>query len=347
MRKFLLCLLMSAALLCTGALAASDYFDATVTVQTEADGSVLITVEDSPVLSNKRPALRVKFGTSAETVSVLHGGRVESAALENGNATFTVSEGGTYRLAAGAYSAAVTVRPGCTADGEYTYSGAGASYTEAIPALGHDFGANGDRPACAVCGEPNPDYVPPAHWPVLPPETGAEEPPEEQPAPSAPAFGDVAEGDWYFEAVQYVAQNGLMEGVSSTRFDPEGQMTRAMFWAVLARIDGESVTGASWADDARAWATAAGVSDGTDPDGIITREQLVTMLYRYAGSPAAGGMAVSEFTDGTSVSDYAAGAMAWALSEGIPTGMGDGLLSPQGTATRAQAAAMLMRFDMM
>lgn len=147
MRKFLLCLLMSAALLCTGALAASDYFDATVTVQTEADGSELITVEDSPVLSDKRPALRVKFGTSAETVSVLHGGRVESAALENGNATFTVSEGGTYRLAAGAYSAAVTVRPGCTADGEYTYSGAGASYTEAIPALGHDFGANGDRPA--------------------------------------------------------------------------------------------------------------------------------------------------------------------------------------------------------
>ena len=87
-----------------------------------------------------------------------------------------------------------------------------------------------------------------------------------------------------------------------------------------------------------------GVSDGTDPNGLVTREQFATMLYRYAGSPAAGGMAISEFTDGASVSDYATDAVTWALSEGILTGMGDGILAPQGTATRAQAAAMLMRF---
>ena len=157
-------------------------------------------------------------------------------------------------------------------------------------------------------------------------------------------FVDVSRADWFYDYVQYVAQNGLMEGTTRTAFEPNASMTRAMFWTVLARIDGETITGDAWKTLAQTWAVESGISDGTNADTLITREQMVTMLYRYAGSPVAGGMAVSEFTDGASVSDYATDAVTWALSEGILTGMGDGILAPQGTATRAQAAAMLMRF---
>ena len=157
-------------------------------------------------------------------------------------------------------------------------------------------------------------------------------------------FVDVSRADWFYDYVQYVAQNGLMEGTTRTAFEPNASMTRAMFWTVLARIDGETITGDAWKTLAQTWAVESGISDGTNADALITREQMVTMLYRYAGSPVTGGMAISEFTDGSSVSDYFADAVAWALSEGILTGMGDGILAPQGTATRAQAAAMLMRF---
>ena len=161
---------------------------------------------------------------------------------------------------------------------------------------------------------------------------------------AAPAFVDVDSADWFYGYVQYVARNGLMEGTGEGRFDPDGTMTRAMFWAVLARIDGETITGDGWKTLAQNWAVSSGISDGTSADALITREQMVTMFYRYAGSPVTGGMAISEFTDGASVSDYATDAVTWALSESILTGMGDGILAPQGTATRAQAAAMLMRF---
>ena len=157
-------------------------------------------------------------------------------------------------------------------------------------------------------------------------------------------FVDVSRADWFYDYVQYVAQNGLMEGTTRTAFEPNASMTRAMFWTVLARIDGETITGDAWKTLAQTWAVESGISDGTNADALITREQMVTMLYRYAGSPVTGGMAISEFTDGSSVSDYATDAVTWALSEGILTGMGDGILAPQGTATRAQAAAMLMRF---
>ncbi len=157
-------------------------------------------------------------------------------------------------------------------------------------------------------------------------------------------FVDVNTGDWFYDAVEYVYTNGLMEGTSTRTFEPNATMTRAMFWTVLARIDGETITGDNWKTLAQNWAVSSGISDGTNADALITREQMVTMLYRYAGSPVTGGMAISEFTDGASVSDYATDAVAWALSEGILTGMGDGILAPQGTATRAQAAAMLMRF---
>lgn len=157
-------------------------------------------------------------------------------------------------------------------------------------------------------------------------------------------FTDVNRGDWFYDYVAYVYTNGLMDGVGDGLFNPDGGMTRAMVWTILARIDGEVVTGENWIETARAWAMAEGVSDGTNATGLVTREQFATMLWRYAGEPAATGNGISAFTDAADVSDWAIGGLNWALEEGIVTGMGDGILAPQGTATRAQAAAMLMRF---
>lgn len=134
-----------------------------------------------------------------------------------------------------------------------------------------------------------------------------------------------------------------MEGIADKLFAPNSSMTRAMVWAILARIDGETVTGADWAAEAREWAVAAGVSDGTDPDGYVTREQLVTMLYRYAGEPAASG-SLSGWADAARVSDWAEGAMVWAVGEGVITGASATELNPAGSATRAECAAILMRY---
>ena len=159
-------------------------------------------------------------------------------------------------------------------------------------------------------------------------------------------FTDVRAGQWFYDAVAYVYTNGMMEGDSATTFNPDGTMTRAMFWAVLGRIDGATITGANWVETARSWAMAEGVSDGTDPNGLVTREQMVTMLWRYAGEPESSA-SLSAYTDADSVSDWAETAMRWAIDEGIITGMTDTTLVPQGTATRAQCAAIFMRFDQM
>ena len=156
-------------------------------------------------------------------------------------------------------------------------------------------------------------------------------------------FADVTEGAWYADAVSYVCANGLMDGVSASEFAPEANMTRAMVWTILARIDGETITGTSWAEDARAWAMESGVSDGTDPNGLVTREQLAAILWRYAGEPATAAN-LAAYTDAASVGAYAADATAWCVEQGIITGTTATTLAPQGAATRAQCAAMLMRF---
>ncbi len=155
-------------------------------------------------------------------------------------------------------------------------------------------------------------------------------------------FADVAPGAWYYDAVSYVYANGLMEGVSDTLFDPNGGMTRAMVWAILARIDGETVTGSSWADTARAWAMAEGVSDGENASAPVTREQLVTMLWRFAGEPAVDFQLTAK--DADAVSGWACEAMRWAAAEGIIEGDENGMISPADGATRAQCAAILMRY---
>ncbi len=161
--------------------------------------------------------------------------------------------------------------------------------------------------------------------------------------PSKNGFDDVASSDWFADAVKYVADKGLMSGTGSDKFAPSATTTRAMLMTILARYAGEDTTGgATWYEKGMEWAKAKGVSDGTNPNASITREQLVTMLYRYAGSPKADGK-LDSFSDSASVSTYAADAMQWAVANGIVNGS-NGKLNPQNNATRAEVAAILMRF---
>ena len=160
-------------------------------------------------------------------------------------------------------------------------------------------------------------------------------------------YDDVKPGDWYYSAVEYVTVNGLMNGTGNG-FEPNLATSRAMIWTILARMsDVNTASGGEWYAVAQQWAIANGVSDGTMPNGTITREQLAAMLYRYAVSkgmvkgPATADLSV--FADANSVSSYAVEAMQWAVSAGLISGM-DGKLNPQGSATRAQVATMLMRF---
>ena len=157
------------------------------------------------------------------------------------------------------------------------------------------------------------------------------------------SFSDVKTGDWYADAVKYVSDKGLMSGTGSDKFAPSATTTRAMLMTVLARYAGEDTTGgATWYEKGMEWAKAKGVSDGTNPNANITREQLVTMMYRYVGSPKADGK-LDSFSDAASVSTYAADAMQWAVANGIVNGS-NGKLNPQNNATRAEVAAILMRF---
>ena len=161
--------------------------------------------------------------------------------------------------------------------------------------------------------------------------------------PSKNGFDDVASSDWFADAVKYVADKGLMNGTDDNQFSPNASTTRGMLMTVLARYAGEDTTGgATWYEKGMEWAKAKGVSDGTNPNANITREQLVTMLYRYAGSPKADGK-FDSFSDAASVSTYAADAMQWAVANGIVNGS-NGKLNPQNNATRAEVAAILMRF---
>ena len=162
-------------------------------------------------------------------------------------------------------------------------------------------------------------------------------------------YSDVAANAWYYDAVGCASAKGLMGGVGNNAFDPEGSMNRSMVWTVIARLAGQTIGGITWAEDAKAWAVTRGVSDGTDPNGDVTREELVTVLYRYAGSPA---MDVPElgfignYPDSADVSDWGQDAFAWAISKGFIDGR-DGQLAPGAPVTRAEAATILARFHVL
>ncbi len=176
-------------------------------------------------------------------------------------------------------------------------------------------------------------------------------------------FTDVTEGDWFYGCVEYVYENGLMDGVSDTTFEPNGEVTRAQLVTILWRLDGEPVVNyllsftdvesGEWYTEAVRWAASEGIVEGVSdtefaPNAPVTREQFAAILYRYAQYKGMDVVTLEEnlngFSDNSSISSYAVQAMNWSVGQGILTGVTDATLEPQGTATRAQCAAMLMRF---
>ena len=161
-------------------------------------------------------------------------------------------------------------------------------------------------------------------------------------------FTDVTSGSWYYDGVKYVCDNGLMNGTSANEFNPNANTTRSMIVTILARMEGVNTSGgATWYAAGREWAMGAGISDGTNMTGKITREQLAAMLYRYAkmkGYDVSASADISGYTDASSVSSWATDAMRWAVSAGLINGRTATTLAPQGNATRAEVASILMRF---
>ena len=157
-------------------------------------------------------------------------------------------------------------------------------------------------------------------------------------------FTDVPASHWAAGGIAYAVENGLMTGTSHTTFAPAAPTTRGMMMTILARQDGVSTSGGgTWYEKGMAWAKENGISDGSAPNGSITREQLAVMLYRASGADA-GSAELSAFADSKAVSSWAAEAMSWAVEQGVITGKKGNLLDPGGTASRAEVAVMLQRY---
>ena len=190
-----------------------------------------------------------------------------------------------------------------------------------------------------------------ASW-VRHPDTPYVPEPSEPVEPDVPSFPfyDVPTSAWYYTAVKYVYDNKLMDGVDTYTFAPNDTLTRAMVWTIIARMSGVDTTGGnSWYAKAQEWVITNGISDGENPTAAITRQELVTMLYRYAqikGYDVSVGESTNilSYVDATSISEYAMSAFQWACGSGLTEGDENGALTPLATATRAQAAAMIMRF---
>ena len=215
-----------------------------------------------------------------------------------------------------------------------------------VAALGHEFKDG----VCTVCGAADPNYKP--STPSISCDGGAG-------CPSR-TFIDVSASSWYHLAVDFAVKNGLFGGMSSTTFEPDTAMTRAMLVTVLWRYEGKPTAPANrfsdvptnaWYTDAVSWAASVGVVDGVgnnrfDPDGNITREQMAAILYRFSNIKGVGTSSrssLSSFPDGSKTSSWAIEAVKWTVAEGI-IGGSNGKLLPQGNATRAQVATILMRY---
>ena len=231
------------------------------------------------------------------------------------------------------YTAVVTA-PTCAVQGYTTYTCSCGEYyyDDYVPALGHSY-VDG---VCTRCGATRPET----------------------------RFVDVKPGSWYYESIVYAVSNGLMNGVGDSKFEPEEGMTRAMLVTVLWRYEGSpkqrpstfsDVRRGQWYSEAVSWAAKNGIVTGVgdnkfEPDTQITREQIATILYRYAQKKRADTSArgsLSAFPDNGKVNGWAKTALQWCVGEGLIGGTNENgkvYLDPQGTATRAQVATILMRY---
>lgn len=267
----------------------------------------------------------------------------------------------------------MVVEPTCTEEGYTVHfcSHCGDAYFDTyVPALGHDWDEGVALVApteaedglllytCLRCDAQYQETIPAGGAPDDGPCDGG---------PTCPGahFTDMPGSNvWSHAGIDYAIENGLMNGMSATTFEPDGSMTRAMLVTVLWRYAGQPEEGANgftdvpnnvWYTKAVAWASENGIVTGIgngrfDPDGKITREQLAVILYRYCNSIGIDTSAkadITTFPDAAKVSGYAVDALAWAVETGLVTGSASGgktYLEPQGNATRAQVATILMRF---
>ena len=176
-------------------------------------------------------------------------------------------------------------------------------------------------------------------------------------------FSDIKESDWYYNTVKYVSENGIMNGVESDKFVPSASLTRAMLVTILYRAEGSprissdskfsDVEITDWYGASVIWASENGIVNGVSdtefaPNNAITREQIATILYRYASAKkydvTQGGMAVREYEDYETISSWAKEAMQWAVNAKLINGKTETTVNPLDNATRAEAATVIMRF---
>ena len=199
----------------------------------------------------------------------------------------------------------------------------------------------------AVVGTATFQIVAPPPAPVIPVTPSAPAQLPFNPDAGKTKFTDVAGNAWYASAVNYAVDKGLMNGTGEGKFSPEADTTRGMIVTILARLDGKNTSGTPWYQAGQRWAMEYEISDGTNMTGAITREQLVTMLFRYAVKNGLEAVTLSEnltqFTDASDISAWAVSAMQWAVGQGLIQGS-NGQLRPQANASRAEVATILMRF---
>ncbi len=236
--------------------------------------------------------------------------------------TVTVSDPDAPALGHSYGSYHTVVEPTCTESGLAlsTCSRCGSYITKRIPALGH----NVVDDVCTRCGT--------TEWPSHPVVS------EYVP------FTDVPDGIWYEDDLKYAFEHGIVYGTSTTEFSPEKDISRVELMTMLARFDFVAdASGEHWKETSLDWAVKRGISDGTDPDNSITREQLVTMLWRYFNEPESD-IDLSAYEDAGEISNWAEAAMKWAVDMGIIVGVSQTQLDPHGLATRAQAVTIFARF---
>ncbi len=218
---------------------------------------------------------------------------------------------------------------------------------------------------CSTCGYTERQTIPatgggtvipvPPVTPVTPVTPATPTPPKtednggtQEPATDNSGFTDVEEKDWFADDVRYVSEKGLMNGTGRAEFAPNEAVTRGMVVTILARMEGVNTSGSPWYAAGRKWAMENSISDGTNMEAPVTREQLAAMLFRYAVFKGMSAVTLadhlSQFRDRGQISGWAVPAANWAVGGGILNGRSGGILDPQGTATRAELAAMLRRF---
>lgn len=338
MKKRMLSLLLAAVLLCSltvGAWAVEGgRVQAEATVQ---DGVVTLVLYAGEDTFNGN--LRITY-TRSELVYVetTSDATVYSAEQERGNVTLGYALSTANTIRAGAEIA----RLHFTKNGDWLRSHIGVTvenWNEQIGLM--------ETQAVAIVADGS---IPPVGPQPQPGEPAQPDQPDQPQQPEAPQvrFDDVVPGSWYEDAVYDCVEKGYLNGIGNNLFGPGVEMNRAMLVTLLARREGvDTSVGSTWYAAGQAWAMENGVSDGTNMTANITREQLVTMLYRYAqlkGYDVSARADLSTFADASAVSAWAKDAMEWAVAVGLISGTEQGL-EPGTAATRAQVALVICRFD--